>query len=364
MSSTLSYSHRHQYLSNLLQEYSVPTLKNTFNVPCSADQIEHIAPVDEVRSVALDSLLARGWSRKGKEVDRDVLQQVDSLRLSQSDFRTIGLLGEGQYGVVDAVACRFNGRVYAMKTMSKAVATRAGPQLSLAIERHIHMLGYHCKGSCPITSLVASFQTEDTVSLVTTYAACGTLWDRLCSLSTDGNTSGTMTENEIGWWATQMVPAIEWLHVRGFVHRDIKPQNFLVHMNGRLLLSDFGSAALLEIPSTGQSRPFVPRHLCALPIGTPDYVAPEVLLVAEELVVEAALDHASDVEAASHPHVVGYDKTVDWWSLGATLFEMSTGGAPFWAESIEQTYQLLIHYKGYLQVPATLTESLGHLLRG
>ncbi|KAK8849670.1 hypothetical protein IAR55_005005 [Kwoniella newhampshirensis] len=366
MSSELSYPHRHQLLTDLLKECSVPALKGSFRVPLRAPQSFDIALLDEVRSVALDALLLRGWSRKGKQKeDDDIFHRLDDLRLQKSDFETIGRLGDGQYGVIDAVRCRLNGRVYAMKTMSKAAAIRAGPQLSLAIERHIHMLSHSSDEPSPIPKLVAAFQSEDTLSMVTTYAACGSLWDCMCSTTAVDNVPGIMTENELRWWASQMVTAIEWVHARGFVHRDIKPHNFLVDVNGRLLLTDFGSAAQLHVPLFSTDRSFVPKPLCAVPVGTPDYIAPEILLIAEELVVEAAQNRTDEHDTVHRlKEERGYDSTVDWWSLGATLYEMFTGRAPFWTESIERTYQLLIHYQGHLQLPDSTSPALHRLLQG
>nr|XP_019043539.1 AGC/DMPK protein kinase [Kwoniella bestiolae CBS 10118]OCF22469.1 AGC/DMPK protein kinase [Kwoniella bestiolae CBS 10118] len=271
----------------------------------------------------------------------------------------MGRLGDGQYGSVDAVQCKLDGQVYAMKTMPKHTIRRAGAQVSLELERHIHILAHSC-AAAPIPKLFVAFQSQDSVSLVTSYAACGSLWDRLCSLSDEEDQAGHMSASEIQWWSPQMIVAIQWLHDQGYVHRDIKPHNFLITDRGRLLLTDFGSAAELHQPNQSSQRPFVSRDLCCLPIGTPDYIAPEVLLYAEDAFVQAA-----DEDRTTHdPLAIGYDLSIDWWSFGATIYEMTTGKGPFWAPTIQQTYLLITQYEGNLQLPAPCDEGIRQLLQG
>ena len=70
--------------------------------------------------------------------------------------------------------------------------------------------------------MVAAFQSDSALQMISTYAPHGSLWDRMCNLGEgNGETSqaGRMAENEIRWWGHQMVGAIEWLHGQGFVHR-------------------------------------------------------------------------------------------------------------------------------------------------
>jgi serine/threonine protein kinase len=93
--------------------------------------------------------------------------------------------------------------------------------MNLPLERHIHILASN-KSSHPAPQMIAAFQSDTTLHLITTYAAHGSLWDRMCGLGSDqGETSqaGRMAEDEVRWWASQMVESIEWLHDQGFVHR-------------------------------------------------------------------------------------------------------------------------------------------------
>jgi len=88
---------------------------------------------------------------------------------------------------------------------------------------------------------------------------------------------------------------LEFLHKNNMVYRDLKPENILLDDKGHVKLTDFGLSKILE---DEDDKAFT---LC----GTPQYLAPEVLLRQ------------------------GYDKMVDWWSLGCVMYEMLVGRLPF-----------------------------------
>ncbi|WVF68262.1 hypothetical protein IAT40_003027 [Kwoniella sp. CBS 6097] len=362
MPSSPSYVHRHHLLADLLGQQSVPQHIDRFQIPFNSPPSQ--SP-ERALSVSLDVRLLQAWSTNSKRRDQDALRHLDNLRVSQADFEILGRLGDGQFGVVNAVRCKLNGQVYAMKTMKKFAVMRAGPHLSLALERHIHWLAQNEKQP-PIPKLIFAFQSETSISLVTTYANCGSLWDRLCSLSLVEDTPGCMSESEVKYWARQMVDAIAWVHGHGFVHRDVKPHNFVVTSQSRILLTDFGSAAILQDPTGARtsSRPYVAYESCLLPVGTPDYIPPEILRIAESALIEAAESQFGRSESIHTSASVGYDLTVDWWSLGSTLFEMTTGQGPFLAPTIQETYNKLINYEGILEVPASMSWGLRKLLQG
>jgi len=129
--------------------------------------------------------------------------------------------------------------------------------------------------------------------------------------------------------------------------RDIKPHNFLIHASSRLTLTDFGSAASLLHPPVDaeDSRPYVKKQNCLMPIGTPDYIAPEILKMAEDAMIDGLDSDDVDPDKTIRPEVLeprGYGADVDWWSLGATIHEMSTGQAPFYARTVRETYELIM----------------------
>ncbi len=105
----------------------------------------------------------------------------------------------------------------------------------------------------------------------------------------------------------KMASALEALHARKIIHRDVKPQNVLLDGRGEPYLADFGLARLLDAPGMTESGVF---------LGTPDYASPE--------------------QAMRQPG----DERSDLYSLGIVMFEMATGKRPFTADSREKVLQM------------------------
>merc|ERR1719343_21214 len=112
------------------------------------------------------------------------------------------------------------------------------------------------------------------------------------------------------FYAAQVGAAFAHIHSKNIIHRDLKPENILLMANGYSKLTDFGFAKIME-PGT---RTYT---LC----GTPEYIAPEVLLNK------------------------GHGKPVDWWTLGILVYEMIVGYPPFVDEDPMGIYQKILSGK-------------------
>ncbi|TBU46771.1 kinase-like protein [Dichomitus squalens] len=274
--------------------------------------------------------------------------QIDTLRFSDEDLDLVGTLEYGQFGVVsriDVVTCKLDGCLYVRKSTEKRFALKTRDQCSPQLERDV-LLRARKTDSHWAPHLLCAFQTPTHLNLVMDYVEGGTLWDVIESSPHDGK----VLEADLRWWAPQIVSAIHWCHSEGFVHRDIKPHNFVLTSSGHIRLIDFGSAAPLLPPAADGSQA-VPLDHCLVPCGTCDYISPEVLQAHEEALVAMEMD--DDERWANEHKQSGYGRETDWWSMGAMLYEMAYGIAPFFSREIRHTYAKIMEHHRSLKFDAS-----------
>ncbi|XP_070571678.1 citron rho-interacting kinase-like isoform X2 [Ptychodera flava] len=245
---------------------------------------------------------------------KTVIGELHQLRLGISDFELRNVIGRGHFGEVQVVKEKSTGDVYAMKILKKSETLSQENVAFFEEERDIM-----AKAKNPwITSLQYAFQDHKNLYLVMEFHPGGDL------LSLLSRYDDIFEESMAKFYLAEMVVAIHSLHQMGYVHRDIKPDNVLIDRTGHIKLADFGSAAKLSVSKTVTSQ---------MPVGTPDYVAPEVLTSMN------GRDKSSG----------NYGRECDWWSLGVVMYEMLFGKTPFTGDSIVITYSNIMNFKKSLK---------------
>ncbi|KAL2870948.1 uncharacterized protein BJX67DRAFT_369859 [Aspergillus lucknowensis] len=324
---------------------------------------------------------------------------------SLAGFEVIKILGRGSFGVVrlvkekgsdsptsvrqsEEVADRqrlANHRqamvgvkkdVFAMKVIRKSVMIRNSQEGHLRAERDFLVASANSRWIVP---LIANFQDDSHLYLVMDYMVGGDFLGLLMR-------HNILAEDIARWYVAEMILCIEEAHRLHWIHRDVKPDNFLISASGHLKISDFGLAfdghwahdqwyftyqrhSLLrrlgiqvdgdaedqrEMREATKSSPNLrredgsleddwihpptngllswrdrnqKRRMARSVVGTSQYMAPEVI--------------------RGHP----YDGRCDWWSIGIILYECLYGSTPFASEDRHKTKMKIHHHLQTLYFP-------------
>lgn len=233
------------------------------------------------------------------------------------DFELLSVVGKGAFGKVLQVRKRDTGVIYAMKVLNKQHLVKRAQVEHTQSERNILEDIEHPF----IVSLRFAFQTPTKLYMVLDYFNGGELFHHLTK-------EGRFSVDRTVFYAAQIVLALECLHQHKIVYRDLKPENILVTASGYLKLTDFGLSKQ-DVSGTTLTHTFC---------GTPEYLSPETV------------------------QKVGYNQMVDWWSLGALVFEMLSGTPPFYSENINVMYDNILY--AAVKFPKYFTPESISLIKG
>ena len=205
-------------------------------------------------------------------------------KISYDDFIKIKLLGTGSFGKVLLVRLKRNNKLYAMKILSKIFLKNRHQEEHTKTERDL-MVSIN---SPFVVNIKFAFQDTSNLYIVTEFMQGGDMFYHLHDI-------GKFSAERAKFYIIELTLALESLHKKNMVYRDLKPENILMDNKGHIKITDFGLSKILE------NQDDKTYTLC----GTPQYLAPEILAKK------------------------GYDKNIDWWSLGCFLYEMLTGCLPF-----------------------------------
>ncbi|XP_047669309.1 microtubule-associated serine/threonine-protein kinase 2 isoform X2 [Tachysurus fulvidraco] len=230
----------------------------------------------------------------------------------EEDFETIKLISNGAYGAVFLVRHKETRQRFAMKKINKQNLILRNQIQQAFVERDILTFAENPF----VVSFFCSFETRRHLCMVMEYVEggdCATLLKHIGALPVD----------MARMYFAETVLALEYLHNYGIVHRDLKPDNLLITSMGHIKLTDFGlskiglmslTTNLYEGHIEKDAREFLDKQVC----GTPEYIAPEVILRQ------------------------GYGKPVDWWAMGVILYEFLVGCAPFFGDTPEELFGQVI----------------------
>ncbi|GMI96373.1 ncomplete Root Hair Elongation 1 [Hibiscus trionum] len=252
-------------------------------------------------------------------------------RTSIDDFEIIKPISRGAFGRVFLAKKRTTGDLFAIKVLKKADMIRKNAVESILAERDILI----SVRNPFVVRFFYSFTCRENLYLVMEYLNGGDLYSLLRNV-------GCLDEEVARVYIAEVVLALEYLHSLHVVHRDLKPDNLLIAHDGHIKLTDFGLSKVGLINSTDDlSAPAVSgtsllddeqpqlsssehqqeRRKKRSADGTPDYLAPEILLG------------------------TGHGTTADWWSVGVILFELIVGIPPFNAEHPQTIFDNILNRK-------------------
>eukprot|EP00798_Chlamydomonas_sp_ICE-L_P009037 gene9037-16159_t len=208
-------------------------------------------------------------------------------------------VGKGAFGIVRLCIKNSNGEQLACKTISKAKLVCKEDVKDVQAE--VAMMNL-VAGHQNVVTLKSTHEDTNQVHIVMDLCAGGELFDSIVE-------SGTFSERKAAEVFRKMVEVVNHCQELGVMHRDLKPENFLLTSKGpegELKLTDFGLGVF-----------FKPGERFRDLVGSPYYVAPEVLRK-------------------------NYSHQADLWSLGVILYILLSGLPPFWGDTEEQIFKMVL----------------------
>jgi serine/threonine protein kinase len=251
--------------------------------------------------------------------------KVGKVEVGPSSFQKIKLLGRGDVGKVYLVREKKTDKLFAMKVLSKKEMVKRKKIKRALAEQEILATANHPF----IVTLYHSFQSEEYLYFCMEYCSGGEFFRALQT-----RPGKCLSEDDARFYAAEVTAALEYLHLMGFIYRDLKPENLLLHESGHLMLSDFDLAKQSSEPgglpaTVKQIEPngalLIDTRSCTANfrtnsfVGTEEYIAPEVI--------------KGD----------GHTSAVDWWTLGILVYEMIFATTPFKGKHREVTFSNVLH---------------------
>ncbi|KAH3863556.1 cGMP-dependent protein kinase 1-like isoform X2 [Dreissena polymorpha] len=234
------------------------------------------------------------------------------------DMEIVATLGMGGFGRVELVQLAADrGKTFALKCLKKKHIVETRQQEHIYSEKKIMM---ECHSPF-ITRLFKTFKDRKFVYMMLEVCLGGEVWTIL-------RDHGCFDETTSRFVVACVLEAFQYLHSKGIIYRDLKPENLLLDNKGYIKLVDFGFAKKIGFGRKTWT-------FC----GTPEYVAPEIILNK------------------------GHDYAADYWSLGILMFELLTGSPPFSGSDPMRTYNIILKGIDVIEFPKKISRNAHVLIK-
>ena len=277
-----------------------------------------------LRSPKNENLIITQSSPQNKSKKRSTLNEISRLALNSKDIKIKNLitlvdskpednyrikkrLGKGSFGNVYKVEHKITGEIRAMKIIKNPLSSNVNIKpLDKKFMKEISVLK---ELEHPNIIKIFEYYIDDHYHyIVTELVTGGELYDTIVKFQ-------RFNEKKAAYIMLQILSALNYLHSRGIVHRDIKPENILVVKPEKNSTKKIDNDEInIKIIDFGASNFFKSNEILTLKVGSPYYIAPEVLNKC-------------------------YNEKCDIWSAGVVLYVMLTGNFPFYGITQQQLYE-------------------------
>ncbi|XP_053367322.1 cGMP-dependent protein kinase 1 isoform X2 [Clarias gariepinus] len=265
----------------------------------------------------LDDVSNKGYEEAGAKAKYEAENAFFS-NLKLADFNIIDTLGVGGFGRVELVQLKSDEtKTFAMKILKKRHIVDTRQQEHIRSEKHIMQEAH----SDFIVRLYRTFKDSKYLYMLMEACLGGELWTIL-------RDRGSFDDSTTRFYTACVVEAFAYLHSKGIIYRDLKPENLILDHRGYAKLVDFGFAKKIGFGKKTWT-------FC----GTPEYVAPEIILNK------------------------GHDISADYWSLGILMYELLTGSPPFSGPDPMKTYNIILRGIDMIEFPKKITKNAANLIK-